>query len=55
MESRVKQALRKREPRLIFHWRGGGLNRAILGDILSAAKEQAAAKDALVLFGIAEE
>ena len=44
VESRVKQALRKREPRLIFHWRGGGLNRAILGDILSAAKEQAAAK-----------
>ena len=44
VESRVKQALRKKEPRLIFHWRGGGLNRTIVGDILSVAKEQAAAK-----------
>ena len=44
VESRVRQTLRKREPRLIFHWRGGGLNRTVLGDILSAAKERAAEK-----------
>jgi hypothetical protein len=44
VESRVKQALRKKEPHLVFHWRGGGLNRAIVSDILTMAKEQAAGK-----------
>ena len=44
VESRVKQALRKKEPHLVFHWRGGGLNRAIVSDILTMAKEQAAAR-----------
>ena len=44
VESRVKQALRKKEPHFVFHWRGGGLNRAILGEILALARAQAAAK-----------
>ena len=44
VESRVKQALRKKEAHLVFHWRGGGLNRSIVGDILALAKEQAAAR-----------
>ena len=35
VESRVKQALRKKEPHFVFHWRGGGLNRAILREILA--------------------
>jgi hypothetical protein len=30
VESRVKQALRKKQPHFVFHWRGGGLNREIL-------------------------
>ena len=42
VESRVKQALRKKEPHFIFHWRGGGLNRTILSEILSAARALAA-------------
>lgn len=44
VESRVKQALRKKEEHFVFHWRGGGLNRAIVSDILAIAREQAAAK-----------
>lgn len=44
VESRVKQALRKKEPHFVFHWRGGGLNRAILGEILALARAQAAAR-----------
>ena len=44
VESRIKQALRKREEHLVFHWRGGGLNRAIVSDILAVAVEQAAGK-----------
>ena len=44
VESRVRQSLRKREGHLVFHWRGGGLNRAIVADILAMAKEQAAQK-----------
>ena len=44
VESRIKQALRKKAPYFIFHWRGGGLNRAILADILAIAREQAAQK-----------
>ena len=44
VESRVRQALRKRAERFIFHWRGGGLNRTIVGDILAVARAQAAAK-----------
>ena len=44
VESRVRQALRKRAERFIFHWRGGGLNRAVVAEILTAAQAQAAAK-----------
>ena len=44
VESRVKQALRKREAHLVFHWRGGGLNRTILAQLLDIARAQAQAK-----------
>ncbi len=38
VESRVKQALRKREEHLVFHWRGGGLNRTIVAEIIATAR-----------------
>ena len=44
VESRVKQALRKKEPHFVFHWRGGGLNRTILREIMDTARAQATAK-----------
>ena len=44
VDSRVKQALRKKEEHLVFHWRGGGLNRTILAQLLELARTQAAAK-----------
>lgn len=44
VESRAKQALRKKAPHFIFHWRGGGLNRTILSEILSLVRELAAQK-----------
>ena len=30
VENRARQALRKKQPHFVFHWRGGGLNREIL-------------------------
>lgn len=44
VESRVKQALRKKEEHLVFHWRGGGLNRQILSDIIACAARLAEEK-----------
>ena len=44
MDSRIKQALRKKAPHFVFHWRGGGLNRTILGEIMAIARTQAEAK-----------
>lgn len=35
VENRAKQALRKKQAYFVFHWRGGGLNRAVLEDILT--------------------
>jgi hypothetical protein len=34
VEDRVRQALRKKRTCLVFQWRGGGLNREILSDLL---------------------
>ena len=44
VESRIKQTLRKKGGQLVFHWRGGGLNRTILAEILDIARAQAEAK-----------
>lgn len=44
VESRIKQTLRKKKPHLVFHWRGGGLNRKILGEIMAMAEPMAAEK-----------
>ena len=44
VESRVKQALRKKQPQLVFHWRGGGLNREILQQLTAAAQQLAQEK-----------
>ena len=41
LEKRLQQALRKKQPVFVFHWRGGGLNREILGELLSIASRQA--------------
>ena len=44
VESRVKQALRKKQPHFVFHWRGGGLNREILQQLTAAAQQLAQEK-----------
>ena len=44
VESRIKQTLRKKRGFLVFHWRGGGLNRKILEEILSLARRMSAEK-----------
>lgn len=44
VENRVRQALRKKQKTFIFHWRGGGLNREILQEIVEAAGQAAAQK-----------
>ena len=44
VESRARQALRKKQAHFVFHWRGGGLNRELLTDLLTrcdaAARER---------------
>ena len=42
---RMQQALRKKQSHFVFHWRGGGLNRTILQEILSACQAEAKEKD----------
>ena len=37
LEKRLAQALRKKQPLFVFHWRGGGLNREVLQQLLSLA------------------
>ena len=44
VERRVKQALRKKQPHFVFHWRGGGLNREILQQLTEAAQQLAQEK-----------
>lgn len=44
VESRVKQALRKKQPHFVFHWRGGGLNSVILQEIIALADKLACEK-----------
>lgn len=41
VEKRVAQALRKKQTHFVFHWRGGGLNREILRQMLEAADRAA--------------
>ena len=43
--NRVRQALRKKKPQFVFHWRGGGLNPSVLQEILQAAGAEAAKKE----------
>lgn len=40
VESRARQALRKKQAHFVFHWRGGGLNRELLTDLLTGATPQ---------------
>ena len=42
VENRARQALRKKQPHFVFHWRGGGLNREILTDLLNRCAAVAA-------------
>ena len=42
--SRVGQALRKKQKSFVFHWRGGGLNREILQELVQRAAEEAEKK-----------
>ena len=40
VESRARQALRKKQAHFVFHWRGGGLNRELLTDLLTRYGKQ---------------
>ena len=42
LEKRLAQALRKKQPAFVFHWRGGGLNRDVLQQLLAIAGRLAA-------------
>ena len=42
VEKRVRQALRKKQEHFVFHWRGGGLNQEILGQLLEKCAGAAA-------------
>lgn len=42
LEKRLAQALRKKQPLFVFHWRGGGLNRDTLQQLLALAGRLAA-------------
>ncbi len=44
VDSRIRQTLRKKKEHLVFHWRGGGLNRSILEEIIQLGKTAAAEK-----------
>ena len=44
LEKRLAQALRKKQPVFVFHWRGGGLNRQILSELLALAGTLAQAR-----------
>ncbi len=45
VENRVKQALRKKKQHFVFHWRGGGLNRSIVGELVERCGTLAAQKN----------
>lgn len=38
----MRQALRKKQEHFVFHWRGGGLNQEILGQLLEKCAGAAA-------------
>jgi len=42
LEKRLAQALRKKRTSFVFHWRGGGLNRDVLQQLLTLARQLAA-------------
>ena len=44
VEKRMKAVLRKKLPCFVFHWRGGALNREILGEMLEGAARAAQEK-----------
>ena len=44
LEKRLAQALRKKQPVFVFHWRGGGLTRQILSELLALAGTLAQAR-----------
>ena len=44
LEKRLAQALRKKQPVFVFPWRGGGLNRQILSELLALAGTLAQAR-----------
>ena len=45
LEKRLAQALRKKQPLFVFHWRGGGLNRDTLQQLLALAGRLAAERE----------
>ena len=52
VENRARQALRKKQPHFVFHWRGGGLNREILTDLLNRCAAAAAERGKCVSYSV---
>ena len=52
VEKRISQALRKKKPRLVFHWRGGYLTKEIVLEIAQLAQKAAEVKGKYVTFSI---
>ncbi len=52
VEKRVLQAIRKKKPRLVFHWRGGYLTREVLLEIARLAQKAAETKGKYVTFSV---
>ena len=44
VENRARQALRKKQPHFVFHWRGGPLTGEVLGELAALLEEAAARK-----------
>ena len=45
VDRRIRQTLRKQQPRFVFHWRGGYLTREVLNSLMELAVKAAAEKE----------
>lgn len=52
VENRVRQALRKKKDAFVFQWRGGGLNQAVLSELVERCDRAAAEREAFVTYSL---
>ena len=52
VENRAGQALRKKKDTFVFQWRGGGLNQAVLTDLVARCDRAAAAREKFVTYSL---